>query len=495
MDARTPAAAKVLPARILAPFATASMPVAALGIPLTVYLPNYFASHIGLSLSAVGTSFFVVRVIDIALDTLLGAAISSTHTRFGRFRPWIAGGAPLVMLAAYMMFMAVPGVSVLYMIGWLLVLYAGFSLLTVGHSAWAAALVPEYNQRSRVYGWMQAVGVISTVIVLMLPVILAAGGHKGAEDGMHAMGWYIIGITPVTIVLCLSAVGEPSRAVESLKISLKDYWSMVARPSLLRILAADLFLALGPAITAALYLYFFTQALGFTRNQTNILLLIYIAAGLVGAPIWAQIAKRLGKHNTVMLGCVLYGFAQLVVFIMPRGDMSIMVPGMFFAGFVVSCFTFLIRAMVADVSDEVRLDVGMDRAALLYGLITSTSKIGSAASVGITFNVLDVFGFNRGEGVINTGIPLDALETCYVVVPVLTMFVGAAAMWGYKLDAKRHDHIRAELAARDSLAVIEREAIEGASGVIESLGGPAEVIASGELIDGEDSPKTQSAGK
>jgi Na+/melibiose symporter-like transporter len=480
MDARVPdpSVSKRMPVRILAPFSTASMPVAALGIPLTVYLPNYFASHIGLSLAAVGTSFFVVRIIDIALDTLLGAAISATDTRFGRFRPWIAGGAPLVMLAAYMMFMALPGVSIFYMIGWLLVLYAGFSLLTVGHSAWAAALVPEYNQRSRVYGWMQAVGVISTVIVLTLPVILAARGFKAASDGMHAMGWYIIAVTPVTIILCLTVVGEPGRAVENLRIRLKDYWAMIARPSLLRILAADLFLALGPAITAALYLYFFMQALGFTRNQTNVLLLIYIAAGLVGAPVWAQVARRLGKHNTVMLGCVLYGFAQALVFVLPHGDMAFMVPGMFFAGFVVSCFTFLIRAMVADVSDEVRLDVGMDRAALLYGLITSTSKIGSAASVGITFNVLDVFGFNRAEGYVNSGLPLDALETCYVIVPVLTMFVGAAAMWGYKLDSKRHDHIRAELAARDALATVELEAIEGASGVIESLGGPVEVLAS-----------------
>ncbi len=477
MDARSPVSPTTnrLSNRLLAPFSSASMPVSALGIPLTVYLPNYFASHIGLSLAAVGLAFFIVRVIDIALDTLLGVAISATDTRFGRFRPWMAVGAPLIMIAGYMMFMAVPGVSLLYMVGWLLVLYAGFSLLTVGHSAWAAALVPEYNQRSRVYGWMQAVGVLAIVIVLLLPVILAAQGHKAPSDGMHAMGWFIIGITPVTIVLCILAVGEPKRLQANQRITMKDYWAMLARPSLLRILAADLFLALGPAITAALYLFFFTQALGFSRNQTNLLLLIYIAAGLIGAPAWALVAKRLGKHRTVMLGCVLYGFAQALVFILPHGKMSLMVPGMFFAGFVVSCFTFLIRAMVADISDEVRLDVGMDRTALLYGLITSTSKVGSAASVGITFSVLAVFGFNRAEGVINTGVPLDALIACYVIVPVLTMFVGAFALWGYKLDAVQHDGIRAELAQRDSK--LANEAISGASGVIESLSGGGEVVA------------------
>lgn len=465
MTERSPdaAVANKLPSRLLAPFASASMPVSALGIPLTVYLPNYYASHIGLSLAAVGAAFSIVRLIDIVFDPLIGVAINATHTRFGRFRPWMIGGAPLLMVAAYMIFMAEPGISTFYMVGWLLVLYAGFSMLTLGHSAWAAALVPEYHQRSRVYGWMQAVGVIAIVIVLTLPAIMATIWHKTIAEGVQSMGWFIICITPLTILLCVSLVGEPKQVEMRQRIGLRDYWTMLARPSLLRILGSDLALALGPAITAALYIFFFTQALGFTRTQTTVLLLIYIAAGLPGAPTWALIARRLGKHQTVMLGCVLYGFAQMIVFVVPHGNMTIMIPGMFFAGFVVSCFTFLIRAMVADISDEVRLEMGKDRAALLYGLITSTSKVGSTLSVITTFGILSAFGFNAKEGVVNTGEPLDALIACYVIVPVLTMFVGAAALWGYKLDQSSHDGIREELAARDAIA--------GAAGVSESLTG------------------------
>ncbi len=479
MEAAAPAT-KRLPARLLAPFSSASMAVSALSIPLTVYLPNYYASHIGLSLATVGAAFSLVRLIDIALDPLIGVAINATDTPFGRFRPWMIAGAPLLMFATYMIFMAVPGVSLGYLVTWLLVLYAGFSMLTLGHSAWAAALVPEYHQRSRVYGWMQAVGVIAIVIVLALPVILAVGWHKTTAQGVQAMGWFIIAVTPLTIGLCLLAVGEPRQAETANRITLKDYWTMIARPSLLRILAADLFLALGPAITAALYLFFFTQALGFTRTQTTSLLLIYIAAGLVGAPTWAAVARRIGKHWAVVAGCILYGFAQALVFMLPHGNMALMIPGMFFAGFVVSCFTFLIRAMIADVSDEVRLDIGKDRSALLYGLITSTSKVGSALAVVVTFPIIEYFGFNPKEGVMNTGVPLDALIACYVVVPVLTMFVGAYAMWGYKLDANRHDGIRAELATRDAADDIEREAIAGAAGVAGSIAGTAPQLSPGE---------------
>jgi hypothetical protein len=60
------------------------------------------------------------------------------------------------------------------------------------------------------------------------------------------------------------------------------------------------------------------------------------------------------------------------------------------------------------------------------------------------------------------------------------MFVGAAALWGYKLDRKSHDDIREQLAVRDAVA--------GALGVAESLSGsepsldapPALTVAAGE---------------
>jgi Na+/melibiose symporter-like transporter len=186
--------------------------------------------------------------------------------------------------------------------------------------------------------------------------------------------------------------------------------------------------------------------------------------------------RWLGKHRTVILGCILYAFAQALVFVLPKATLPLMIPGMFFAGFVVSCFTFLIRAMIADIGDEVRLDIGKDRTALLYGLITATSKVGNTISVFVTFTILALFHFNPREGAVNTGVPLYALIACYVVVPVLTMFVGAAMMRGYKLDADRHDAIRAELSERDL-------AISGAAGVAESLsGGPVEAA---ELSPGE----------
>jgi Na+/melibiose symporter-like transporter len=90
----------------LAAFAAPSLPLAALGLPLVVYLPEYYVSELGLSLSVVGSAFLLVRVADIILDPILGGMMDRTRTGIGRFRPWLAAAAPVLMLAAYFLFMA-----------------------------------------------------------------------------------------------------------------------------------------------------------------------------------------------------------------------------------------------------------------------------------------------------------------------------------------------------------------------------------------------------
>src|SRR5258706_5542698 len=134
MDARTPEPAVArrgpLSSWMVALFSGAAIPVAGLATPLSVYLPNYYASHLGLPLAAVGAVCALVRLLDLAFDLLIGVSINATSTRIGRFRPWMLAGVPVLMFAVYAIFMAEPGVKAGYLAAWLLVLYAGYSMLT-----------------------------------------------------------------------------------------------------------------------------------------------------------------------------------------------------------------------------------------------------------------------------------------------------------------------------------------------------------------------------
>ena len=454
MSGKPSGAVANIPAGVIATFAAGSLPVGALVTTLGVYLTNYYASHIGISLAAVGATFMIVRLLDILLDPVLGVAMDATRTTIGKFRPWLAASAPILLLAIWMVYFPDKGVGTGYLISWLVLLYLGYSMLTLSQAAWGAALVAEYHQRSRVYGWIQAVAVVGAIGVLLVPSLLTSFWPGIPIKGVPLMGAFILGAVIIGTAITVFFAPEPVKGdiVKEQNFALKDYFALLARPDMLRILGADLFCTLGPAITAPLYLFFFEQARGYTPVQANYLLLSYIVAGLAGPSFWSLVARRFGKHLTIRISSFCYVVVQSILLALPRAQPFAMLFAMFSVGFVASSFAFLVRAMTADVSDEVRLETGKDKTALLYALVTSTSKIGSTVSVGVAYAILPFFGFNAAEGANNTPDAIWGLEACYLVPPVLCVLIGGFAMWGYKLDESRHAEVRLALGASDALA-------------------------------------------
>ena len=171
-------------------FSATNLPVAALALAISVQLPRYFASHLGVSLLVVGGAFAIVRMIDIPLDAMLGLGMDHTRTRLGRYRVWMAAGAPILAFALYKLFQAPTGADQGYLVLWLLVMYLGLSILTLSHSAWAANLAKSYQDRSRIFGLMTAVGVMGAIVVQLIPIFMSKAGHTDAE-GVQAIGWFV----------------------------------------------------------------------------------------------------------------------------------------------------------------------------------------------------------------------------------------------------------------------------------------------------------------
>ncbi len=212
-------------------------------------------------------------------------------------------------------------------------------------------------------------------------------------------------------------------------------------------------LTLGPGTTGPMYVYFFHDAKGFNEADVGYLLIPYIGAGIIGAPIWGRLARRFGKHRTVQIACVCYGITQTILIDVPHVTKGYHfwpdgVPtaiGMFAVGFCASAFILLIRSMVADVIDEVKLETRRDLTSLLYSMVTTTTKIGQAVTVSIVLPTLAFFGYEGQEGAHNTARSIFVLETMYVLVPIALVWFGGAMLFGYKLDAARHAEIRQAL--------------------------------------------------
>lgn len=431
-------------------FSATSVPIAALVLAITVHMPAYFAASIGVPLVAVAAAFATCRTLDIPVEPMLGLLMDRTRSRFGRYRLWTVIGAPLMMGGLYMLLQAKSGVGTGYLIGWLIVMYLGQSILILSHAAWASTLATGYASRARIYGIMAGVGVLGSLSVLAVPIIMDGRGATDAE-GVRAMIWYIIALAPIAVGIVVWRTPETiAPEPKGKKFRLRDYLELVTHPSMARILLADLCLTLGPGWTAALFLFFSRDRMLFTTTQANSLLGVYILAGLFGAPSIGALAARIGKHRAAMLCSVVYALGMASLFILPPGNVAASIPTNFINGFVAAGFGALIRAMVADVADDIRLKQGKERSGVLFSLITSTSKIGLAASIIITYPLLAEIGYQPKLGHANSPEAINALATAFIGGPIFFLALGALCFLGYSLTAERAAETRRQLDARDA---------------------------------------------
>jgi len=203
--------------------------------------------------------------------------------------------------------------------------------------------------------------------------------------------------------------------------------------------------------------------MGFTSGQANILLAIYILAGVAGAPILAWLATRISKHRTVMLTCVAYSLLLVSLPFLPKGSLVAALPTMFLTGFMAAGFNVLTRAMTADVADDMRLKQGKERSGLLYAMTTLTTKIAAGGSIFLTFNVLAQVGYDPKLGQANTPEAIQALMLCFLSGPIVFVMLGAATLIGYRLTVERATEVRRRLEARDGL-IDPAGALEGLTG-------------------------------
>lgn len=444
-------------------FASASIPIAALVLAITVHLPRYFASHLGLSLAVVGGAFALVRFVDIPIDAALGLAMDRTRTRFGRYRIWMALGAPVLMVSLYMLLKSEQGVGQGYLFGWLLMMYVGYSGVYLSHLAWAGRLAPTYQERSRVFGAITGLGVVGAMAVLLIPVVMTSQGATDAA-GVQAMIWFIIGSTGLTALLVVVSSPEKIAQDHGTTFALKDYWALLTRPNILRLLAADLLVTLGPGWMASMYLFYFTDSRGFTLASANLLLMIYIAAGFAGAPFTAWLGNKLSKHRALMVTTTIYSLGLIAIPFLPAGSFAIFAPGMFLVGAMAAGFTVMIRAITADIADEIRLDSGREWMGLMYAMTTATSKLATAGAIFLTFNVLAAVGYQAAEGATNTPEAIRGLELAYVIGPIVFVMLAGACFFGYRLTAERHAEIRRQLDELDAAVADPAAALESLTG-------------------------------
>ena len=441
-----------------AAFALPAAPMMALTLPPLIYLPPYYAEHLGLPLALVGAVFFAARMLDVAIDPAIGAAQDRTINRFGRRRLWMALGAPPLLAAIWFAFLGIaPGAPFAALVAGVFLLQVANSNQFIAHLGWAQELRPEYHARTRLLGHVQVASVAGQVAILVLPAVIQLSGAGDFAAGVRAMGWALMLAFPLTLLIAFATVGEPPRAPEP-AVGWKASWAALrGNADLQRALLSDYLIGVTQGLTGGLFVLLFRHVLQ-QGDFSEVLLLIYFVASLAGVPIWVRLAARYGKKRALQIGLAWMAAGFLLLPFIPPAWKPLVLAGVVFSGLAQSASILLVRSMMADLVDEDDVRCGRPRAGLFFGLQSTTLKVGIATGP-LAYLVLASAGFDAQLGAGNSPGAIAALVAMFSLAPAVLLLLAALALRRYGLSEVRHRELRAIIEARPAPEAVGVEVV------------------------------------
>ena len=444
MSARTEeAGGGALPRGLLLAYGLPALPLAALTLPVYIYLPTFYAQGLGLGLGAVGTILLLARLWDVVSDPLVGWATDRLRTRWGRRRPWIVGSAPLLMLSLWQLFVPPADAGLGHLLGWSLLLYLAWTATMLPLWAWGAELSGDYHERSRVAGYREAFIILGTVLAAAAPQLV--GAEPGSGEALRAIAIGTLLLLPLALAVLLLRVPErPAPAGRRLRLR-RGLRLMAANRPFRRLILAYFLNGAANGLPATLFPLFAQHWLG-RPEMGGLLLLAYFACGILAVPGWLALSRRLGKHRTwcwAMLGvCLAFAAVPLV----GTGQVGAFLAICIVTGLALGADLVLPPAMQADVVDLDTARTGTPRTGLYFALWGMATKLVTALAVGVAFPLLDLAGFEAAGP--NEGPALAMLVVLYALAPVGLKLLAVGLMWNFPVDAAQHAALRRRIAAR-----------------------------------------------
>jgi Na+/melibiose symporter-like transporter len=425
-----------------------ALPIGAMAMPIAIYLPPFYSSSLGLSLATVGLIFTLARFWDLVTDPIMGVVIDRYGSRWGQYKHWVALAIPLLMLAVYKLFLPNPSdVSALYLGGWLLVLYVGYTMLSISHNSWGSVLAGDYDERSKIFGWREIFIILGMALVLAIPAALDLARETPISEKLAAMGIFCLLLFPLTVLPTVLAVPD-KRSVRTETIGLQDVLELVrSNPTLWRLLFADFTTAFAMSATAALYIFFATYAFEL-KDHASLALLLYFLAGFLAMPAWLKLAYRMGKVGAIRMAI---GYTMLLqaglFFVTDPGNIPLFWGYTFLAGLAFGAGPTLLHSMMADLTDIDESKTGQKRAGMYFALLATVNKLGGASAVGLTLTLADrLFGFT--PGLENSPEAIQGLLVIFCFAPAAALAITYLPLHRYPLSKEKQAEIKQDLSEK-----------------------------------------------
>ena len=429
---------------------------------ISAFMAIFCTDFLGVSAASVSLLLLLVRVFDAINDPIIGSMADRSHSKWGRYKPWVAIGGTVMSLLIIALFAAQPGWSLTVKTVYVWIVYI---LITVAstccnmpYGALNGVITSDTEERAKLSGVRTCFANIGSNFTNLVAAsfIMWFSGTGGTAQTAQGYMWAVI----ICVILGLptmiwSAVKSkervqppPEQAAKGNKIPfglqmkclLGNRYALV---SMFGQFAAG-FNAYG---RMAIMAYYFTYYVG-DFSLYSIIGIIGVFAGIIGSGWCGPFTYKLFKHKGKALAFLFSASGVLLLPLFWCSPKGIIFWVLFALSNLFGTAAFGLRySCDGDNADYAEYKYGVRVDGFLASFISLMLKAGGAVGPAVLVAWLGSLGYVANQA--QNAAVLNALNMSMSWIPgALSIICGLAFLIFHNMDGKMHREIVAELEKR-----------------------------------------------
>ena len=430
------------------------------------FLMIFYTDVFGLSATVVGTMFLVTRIWDSAFDPIVGVIADRTHSRWGKFRPYLLYLAVPFAIIGVLTFMT-PDLEdmgkVIYAYFTYSLMMMVYSAINVPYASLLGVISSDPKERNILSTYRMTFAYIGSFIALLLfmPMVNYFSEGYNAQRGWAMSVVVIALICAVLFYGCFAWTKERVKPISQQQNSLKDdlkdllnnrpWWILLGAG-----VAALVFNSIRDGATVYYFKYFiieenYTTAsfLGISFVLSGLYLAVGQAANIGGVILAAPISNRIGKRATYMWAMAIATIFSVLFYWLDKENILMIFVFQIIISVCAGSIFPLLWSMYADCADYSELKTGNRATGLIFSSSSMSQKFGWAIGSAITGWLLSYFGFQAN--MVQSQATLHGIKLFLSFLPAIGTVLSIIFISMYPLSEKKMEEITINLRQKRNL--------------------------------------------
>lgn len=428
------------------------------------YLMIFYTDVFGLPAAVVGTMFLITRIWDSAFDPIVGVVADRTHSRWGKFRPyllWLAAPFGIIGVLTFVTPDWSPTGKLVYAYVTYSLMMMIYSAINVPYASLLGVMSPNPKERNTLSTYRMTFAYIGSFIALLLFMPLVnffSGNSKDLGDQQTGWTMAVVVIAILCIILffgCFAWTKERVKPIKEaqnpLKEDLKDlfknkpWWILLGAG-----VAALVFNSIRDGATVYYFKYFVVEEdyatvsfFGMSFVLSGLYLALGQAANIIGVIAAAPVSNRIGKRNTYMWAMIIATVLSVIFYWFDKEDLIWMFVFQALISICAGSIFPLLWSMYADCADYSELKTGNRATGLIFSSSSMSQKFGWAIGTAITGWLLGFFGFQANA--VQSEEAISGIKMFLSFLPAVGTILSVVFISMYPLTEKKMKDITTEL--------------------------------------------------